>query len=94
MNCEKYENFTCKVIKRKEKLTLLETYACAPNLKTPKLNIQISATMKETTRARDDHMVKIKDISGIILKVIGSLLTKIYDNREKVFGLTEILEPL
>ena len=81
-------------MKKEEETALLEKYACAPNFVTPKLNPQIIAIMKEPTKARDGHMVKIQDISGLILSVTGSLMTKIYEHRDEGLDLPEILNPL
>ena len=81
-------------MKKEEEETLLEKYVCPTEFASPKLNPQIAATMKATAKARHNHMVKIQEIAGLSLSVVGSLMSQIYINRNEGLDLAELLEPL
>lgn len=72
--------FYCKEgFKKDEYEKIDKKYDGLKELKAPKLNAQIAATMKEYATVRDKYMVEIQDIAGKALSIIGSVITSLYD---------------
>ena len=80
-------------MKKVDKEPLITKYACAEDLQAPKLNPQITSTLKEAAKSRDGHMSLIQKLAGLTLSITGSLMTKIRENRQEGMEIKEILDP-
>lgn len=69
-------------MKKEDFESLMKKYSCISEFEAPKLNPQISVTMKEYAVARDNHIMEVQKMASTALSVIGSLITTMYEGTD------------